>query len=97
MQFDKEFKITFEEFMKISDQLRFLCWPASKLQEELKEYLFGAAFWDKLYTKIEKRELELKNNGKKDIAEEANKKTETLVKQNILTPQLEQLFAARRL
>lgn len=51
--------------MKISEQIKFICWPAYKLQQDLKDCLFGNKFWDSLYSQLDKRERELKNNGKK--------------------------------
>lgn len=49
---DKEKFIHFEEFRKISDNLKFLCWPAQNLQESLRKRLLGVMFWEELSLKI---------------------------------------------
>ena len=73
--------------MKLSEQLRFLCWPAFKLQEDLKECLFGFGFWDQLYNRLDKREQELKNNGKKEVvADDGRKRTEVPSNHQSITP-----------
>lgn len=58
-------KIDFDNFRLNYTKLLFLVWPAFSLQEYLRKNIFGIDFWYELYSKVEKKEIQYKNNEKK--------------------------------
>ena len=68
-------KISLEQFKKVHQNALFLCFPAFKLQERLRNRVIGEAFWDELYIKI--HDIESEDNKKKQrnkLQEEKKKK-----------------------
>ncbi|CAD8200509.1 unnamed protein product (macronuclear) [Paramecium tetraurelia] len=51
-------KISLEQFRKIQQQIPFICYPAFRLQRELRSRIFGVKYWDSLYDRILHKENE---------------------------------------
>ena len=51
-------QISIEEFYKMARQIKYLVYPAHRLQDKLRDELLGQSFWEDLEMKIQERALE---------------------------------------
>ena len=68
-------KISLEQFKRVHHNALFLCFPAFKLQERLRDRVIGESFWERLYKRI--HDIESEDNKKKQrnkMQEEKKKK-----------------------
>ena len=79
MDLPRSDKINLEQFKKVHQIALFLCFPAFKLQERLRNRVIGETFWENLYKKIHEDETdENKKKQRSKMEEEKKKKAEGL-------------------
>ena len=61
----KSGQIDGEEFHKMSKQIKFLVFPAHRLQDSLKSELLGFSFWEEISLELEEKKIATKIEKKK--------------------------------
>lgn len=74
MDLPRSDKINLEQFKKVHQIALFLCFPAFKLQERLRNRVIGETFWENLYKKIHEDETDENKKKQRSKMEEEKKK-----------------------